>query len=122
MSITNKQTNTMKDLKQILEAVELVTVTNGNDLDSKLVVKRGFMEFQISRRLKISSQTLLPRMDVNFYDMNDEYLGGFSGNFVRDEEAVMLNKMFIDADTESYKEKSKLRQSKKDMFWNEINK
>ncbi len=112
----------MADLKQILETLEVVTVTDGRHLDSKLVVRRGFMEFQISRSLGLSEMSLLPEMDVRFESMDGMYLGGFSGAFVTDEETVMLNKMFIDADVKTYKEEGKLRDSQKDKFWNEMHK
>ena len=112
----------MKDLKQILETLEVVTVTDGSHLGSKLVVRRGFMEFQISRSIGLSSMNLLPEMDVRFESMDGVYLGGFSGTFVTDEETVMLNKMFIDTDTKTSREESKLRESVKDKFWKEMNK
>ena len=112
----------MKDLKQILETVEVVTVTDGSCLDSKIVVRRGFMEFQISRSIGLNSRSLLPEMDVRFESMDGVYLGGFSGTFVTDEETVMLNKMFIDAEVKTSREESKLRDSQKDRFWDEMNK
>lgn len=112
----------MKDLKEILETLEVVTVTDGRHLDSKLVARRGFMEFQISRSIGLSERSLLPEMDVRFESMDGEYLGGFSGTFVTDEETVMLNKMFVDADEKTFKEKSRNRDSQKDKFWNEMNK
>jgi len=112
----------MKDLKQILETLEVVAVTDGSDLGSKLVVRRGFMEFQISRSIGLNNRSLLPEMDVTFKSMDGLYLGGFSGTFVTDEETVMLNKMFIDAWDKEARKESKLRDSQKDKFWNEMNK
>lgn len=112
----------MKDLKQILETLEVVTATDGRNLDSKLVVRRGFVEFQISRSIGLSDMSLLPEMDVRFESMDGLYLGGFSGKFVTDEETIMLNKMFIDAEVKTSREEKKLRDSQKDRFWDEMNK
>lgn len=112
----------MKTLKQILETLEVIAVTDGTELDSKLLVKRGLMEFQISRSIGLSEMSLLPEMDIRFESMDGMYLGGYSGTFITDEETVMLNKMFIDAYRNQSREESKLRDDKQDKFWDDINK
>jgi hypothetical protein len=112
----------MNDLKTILEAVLVVGTTDGTDLDSELIVTKGYMEFQISRRLVINSRTLLPSMDVHFRGTDGTFFSGFSGDFVTDEEAVMLNKMFIDGYQKTNKVNSLKRESESKKFWNELNK